>query len=84
MLIFKEAMNNCLKYSQAQNASFLVRLRHDELILTLKDDGIGFDPNEEFKGYGILNMKRAQQYRGNNLGHCDYFPFFGLTYDPAM
>jgi hypothetical protein len=34
--------------------------------------------------YGILNGKRAFQCLRNNLGHCDYFSFFGLTYDPVM
>jgi len=62
ILIFKEAMNNCLKYSQAKNVSLLASLVQDEFNLILKDDGIGFDPDAENQGYGIKNMKsRAQK-----------------------
>ena len=41
LLIFKEAMNNSLKYSQAPHAYFKAIRKGDELIISYRDDGKG-------------------------------------------
>ncbi len=56
VLIFKEAMNNCIKYSKCKTVT--LNLISSELYSTLEliDDGIGFDPKMETNGRGLKNM----------------------------
>jgi len=65
LMIFKEAMNNCLKYSEAERCVFSIHQKSSELILELTDNGKGFDPDTEKKGYGLNNMsERAKKLNG--------------------
>jgi signal transduction histidine kinase len=66
IMIFKEALNNCLKYARAKNVSLDVSLKKkDVLQLLLKDDGVGFDMHTVKKGNGINNMyTRAERLNG--------------------
>jgi signal transduction histidine kinase len=61
-LIFKEALNNLVKYSQAFHASILVSREHSTISCIVRDDGIGFDNSREYEGNGLGNMrKRAKE-----------------------
>ncbi len=66
IMIFKEAMNNCLKYSGATSVTLTAEVNpHDELILQLKDNGKGFDEHSVKRGNGLNNMAiRAQRING--------------------
>lgn len=65
ILIFKEAINNCIKYSGAEHVYLDVKLSDEELTIKLTDDGIGFNMNEKNEGYGIQNMiARAEKLNG--------------------
>lgn len=67
-LIFKEAMNNSLKYSNAGNITFSVNKQGKNIHIQLTDNGIGFDSNLIKKGNGLLNMQeRAKAIRCNLL-----------------
>lgn len=67
-LIFKEAINNMAKYSEANHASIELKYAHRNLILDISDDGKGFDADQIYTGNGLKNMKtRAQQLMGNLL-----------------
>lgn len=62
MLICKEALNNCLKYSCAKNVEINIAIENKFLELIIKDDGKGFDLKEKSDGYGLNNMReRARQ-----------------------
>ncbi|HTB32846.1 MAG TPA: two-component regulator propeller domain-containing protein [Bacteroidia bacterium] len=64
-LIFKEAMNNCAKYSEAKNVSVAITLKGHELCLDIKDDGKGFDMDTIKRGNGLSTMKkRAEAMKG--------------------
>jgi ligand-binding sensor domain-containing protein/signal transduction histidine kinase len=57
IMIFKEALNNCLKYSKAHNVALDITLKNKNVLqLTLKDDGQGFDLQTIKKGNGLNNM----------------------------
>ncbi len=57
-LIFKEAMTNAFKYSQAQNVSLrLERAEHVGFQLTLEDDGIGFYTGDIDNLNGLKNIR---------------------------
>ncbi len=65
-LIFKEAVNNSIKYSRCKKISLEAKINGDELCLILSDDGIGMDLNKVKKGNGITNMiERARKLHGN-------------------
>ncbi|MGE5621307.1 MAG: two-component regulator propeller domain-containing protein [archaeon] len=64
-LIFKEALNNSLKYSKCSEISINTQVNGRILDITLYDNGIGFDMNRQSCGNGLVNMKnRAEQIRG--------------------
>jgi signal transduction histidine kinase len=67
-MIYKEAVNNLAKYSMADKAKIRVEIDGGNLVLSVKDDGVGFDtdgPIPEGSGYGLENMqKRAGQLQG--------------------
>ncbi len=65
ILIYKEAMNNSLKYSGARSVTLFIELKNELLSLILTDNGKGFDSEIESNGYGINNMKaRAESING--------------------
>lgn len=66
IMIFKEAMNNCLKYAQPKNVLLKTCLDDDDRItLILSDDGKGFDLLSMKRGHGIDNMNvRAKRIGG--------------------
>jgi signal transduction histidine kinase len=57
-LIFKEAVNNLVKYSKATHASIDLTNENNLIRLRIRDDGIGFDTSKENTGNGLKNMKR--------------------------
>ncbi len=62
MLIFKEAMNNSLKYSEAETITLSVKKNEKEVHITMQDDGKGFDISSRQDSYGLRNMKsRAEK-----------------------
>lgn len=65
MMIFKEAMNNCLKHAQARHVKLVIRKSElQEIQIELKDDGLGFNQLFIKKGHGFQNMlKRANRIR---------------------
>lgn len=56
-LIFKEAINNIIKYAQADNVYFSIKSNGRAMVTTLRDDGKGFDQNLIHYGNGLKNMK---------------------------
>lgn len=71
-LIFKEAVNNALKYSGCENLWVSICLKHHQLELAVTDDGIGFDrekvrkqSSQSMSGNGMRNMEiRAAEMKG--------------------
>ena len=57
-LIFKEAVNNLVKYSKADNAKVEVLINLHNMSLLVKDDGSGFDTTEIREGNGLRNMQQ--------------------------
>jgi len=64
-LIFKEAVNNILKYSKAKKVTFSIKKSGKNIITSIADDGIGFDPSLIIRGNGLKNMNdRATKLGG--------------------
>lgn len=64
-LIYKEALNNVVKYSNCKNVWISLKLKNSIVTLTIKDDGTGFDLDKIAHKNGIVNMqKRAELLKG--------------------
>ena len=63
-LIFKEAVNNLVKYSDAEEARVKVSADRHLIRLEVEDNGKGFDVNTLRFGNGLQNMKqRAEKWK---------------------
>ena len=61
-LICKEALNNAAKYAQANHVELLIKYQSKQLLVVIKDDGVGFMGEQNGDGNGLLSMKvRARQ-----------------------
>lgn len=63
IMIWKEALNNCMKYSGAKNVLLQVQ-SHEDIQIRLVDDGKGFIKEKAVNGNGLKNMNA----RANRLG----------------
>jgi|GEM_PF-3522687 len=70
LLIYKEALNNIVKYAGCQTVNIGLYLEKRKLTLSIKDDGAGFEQQQQNNrnktgGNGLKNMEaRAQQIDG--------------------
>jgi signal transduction histidine kinase len=63
--ILQEALQNVIKYAKAKNVVLDFSVEKDNLIVTINDNGTGFDIDKRKKGIGIKNMKsRIQKLKG--------------------
>ena len=71
--IVQEALNNILKHARAKGVSVLLELQEDTLTLSVKDDGIGFDPDSPKKratvsgGLGLVGMRERCDLLGGTM-----------------
>jgi|GEM_PF-2256942 len=66
-LIFKEAIHNCAKYAQAKRVEVALKKEGDVLILSVKDDGIGFDVQPETHDSKLNTQHSKLSLGGNGL-----------------
>lgn len=65
-LIFKEAVNNAAKYSQATKVEIRIARERGQLLLDIVDNGVGFTSTKETSSNGLKNMKaRAEAMLGS-------------------
>ena len=66
IMIFKEALNNCLKYADASEVKVAIEIQADNVLhITLTDNGKGFNVEEVIKGNGLNNMRnRSERLKG--------------------
>jgi signal transduction histidine kinase len=60
-LIYKEAMNNAVKYSQCSKVEIDFVQSDRQLSLHINDNGKGFDIQNVNEGNGLINMKRRAE-----------------------
>lgn len=65
--VVQEALNNCERHSQASAVRIRVQQKPDRLILTIQDDGKGFDVLQ-MKGLGLLGIQERVARLG---GKCE-------------
>ncbi len=55
--IVQESLTNICKYASASEVKLNLRVGEEEVYLTIEDNGIGFDPEQQKSGFGLRGMK---------------------------
>jgi len=66
-LILKEAVRNACRHGHPNHLILTVRHRASRLVITLEDDGVGFDPETPKEGQGLASMERRAAEMGAEL-----------------
>jgi signal transduction histidine kinase len=65
MLMLKEALHNITKHAAASEVTLTLTQDHRDIILTVRDNGHGFDPAATTSGMGLTNLRRrAAKHQG--------------------
>lgn len=54
--IIQEIHSNITKHSKAKSAKLDLTINEDEIVLIVEDDGVGFDQDDRFSGYGLVTI----------------------------
>jgi signal transduction histidine kinase len=64
--ILQEQLNNIIKHAKASNVHITLSKTDTGIMLSIADDGVGFDTTQKSKGIGIKNIiSRSELYKGN-------------------
>jgi len=55
--IYKETLNNIVKHAEAKNVGIKLLVEKSSILLSIKDDGKGFNAVENFSGNGLKNIR---------------------------
>jgi signal transduction histidine kinase len=65
----QEALHNAVKHAQAKHAWVELLAGDGEVVLSVRDDGVGFDPDEPHPGhFGLATMRERAARIGAELG----------------
>jgi signal transduction histidine kinase len=64
--IINEALANIVRHAKARNVRIQVQDLGEKLQVLIKDDGVGFSPNEQ-SGYGLRNMRDRSRLLNGGL-----------------
>jgi signal transduction histidine kinase len=65
--IVQEALTNATKHGKAKRAVVEIHEYESEIRVSVRDDGTGFDPNDETSGFGLLGMRERVQLLAGTL-----------------
>ncbi len=63
----REALSNVARHAQATRASLRLARRGSKAVLMVEDNGVGFDPSDNSKGFGMGNMRARAAGLGGTL-----------------
>jgi signal transduction histidine kinase len=64
--VVQEALNNCAQHAQASAVQVCVLQQAGRILVTVQDDGSGFDP-ERVRGLGLLGMEERTRHLGGSF-----------------
>jgi len=64
--VVQEALHNCARHAQARNVTVEVRQQPSQILLTVEDDGHGFDARR-VRGLGLVGMEERVHHLGGAL-----------------
>ncbi|WP_430412888.1 tetratricopeptide repeat-containing sensor histidine kinase [Kordia sp.] len=85
--IMQEAINNAIKHAKSEEITIHFKETNDQYVLTIEDDGVGFENTSETEGNGLENMKlRAEEIYGklNIISATKAGAKIALTLDKAV
>jgi two-component system, NarL family, sensor histidine kinase DevS len=62
--IVMEAVSNCLRHAESDSVDVRVELLGDQLLISVTDQGVGFEPTQERHGMGLDNLKERARTLG--------------------
>jgi signal transduction histidine kinase len=65
--LIQEGLTNIVKHASAKLAQLDVRVADGLLLVTVADDGVGFDPGAPAPGFGLTGMRERVQLAGGRL-----------------
>lgn len=65
--ILQEGIQNVLKHSRANDLNITISRQNELIIITLKDNGLGFDSHSIKDGVGMINMKQRARLLGGSI-----------------
>jgi PAS domain S-box-containing protein len=65
--IAQEALHNALAHGQASHIALGLEYKRHQVILSIRDDGVGFDPHTRGGGLGLFTMRDRAQTAGGEL-----------------
>jgi len=65
--VVQEQLNNILKYAQAKTIIISLIKKENKTILSIKDDGVGFDTTTKSKGVGLMNIQTRTSFFNGKL-----------------
>ncbi len=65
--LLQEALNNVERHSQAHSVKVHLASTPDGVLLSIEDDGVGFDVNEATAGVGLVSMHERVRALGGRL-----------------
>jgi signal transduction histidine kinase len=66
-MAFSEAMHNAIRHGQATEITTAIRMEEERLIISVRNDGNGFDPHAEASGNGLRNMRQRIEAIGGRM-----------------
>lgn len=66
-MIYKEALSNTMKHSRADKVRLTIEQSAKEIVLSLKDNGKGFDQKENKNSFGLSNMHQRASRIGAGI-----------------
>ena len=77
--IVQEVLNNAIKHAKANSVLLSIHAEDAQLVLTIDDDGVGFDPVLVKKGSGLRNIQN-RVYLSNATISLDSMPGSGCRF----
>lgn len=65
--VIQEAINNAIKYAEAKTILVTIEKNKEDLIISVKDDGVGFSITEVTLGNGLSNMEKRMSEIGGKV-----------------
>lgn len=67
--VVQEAMTNVVRHARATQVDVLLQRRGDRVVVTVEDDGVGFDPDQVQRGdhLGLLGVRERAEALGGTL-----------------
>lgn len=76
--MIQELLTNIIKHAEAKEATVQFTEDQNQLIIMVEDDGLGFEPDKNFDGMGLANLKKRIN-RINGSLNIDSSPGNGTT-----